>query len=196
MWRLPSGLFAWAASSSQRALGYCRRRRGWRERFVLWRASWGWILLALLLLRRLRITLVAFRASACGCRGLIRIPLDGFGTFSISGAFLIPMFAMKTFAPENFARKLTYCSMVMWTWNWQSRLKDCRSAGVQCRSRKRRRLRVSVLLRSLTTLRAGSDTRDWRRCSGLWIAEGCWLRWGAARCSRSTAASCAGCARF
>src|SRR5712671_1827825 len=140
--------------------------------------------------------LLAFRASACGCLGPIRIPLDGFGTFSISGAFLIRIFGTKTFAREGFARKLTYCSMGMWTWNWQSRLKGCRSAGAQCRSRKQRRLRVSVLPRSLTTLLEGSDTRDWRRCSGLWLAEGCWLRWAAARCWRWMPELCAACARF
>src|SRR6267154_5734327 len=161
MWRLPSGLFARAASSSQRALGYCRRKRGWRERFVLWRASWGWILLALLQLRRFSITLLAFRASACGCRGLIRIPLDGFGTFSISGALLIRTFGTKTFGREGFARKLTYCSMVMWTWNWRSRLKDCRNVGGRCRSRKQRRRRASGLPRSLTTSLEGSDTQGW-----------------------------------
>src|SRR5712671_8157912 len=196
MWRLPSGLFAWAASSSQRALGYCRRRTGWRARFVLWWTSWGWILLAFPQLRRLRITMLAFRASACGCRGLIQIPLDGFGTFSISGAFLIRTFGTKTFGREGFATKLTHCSMVMWIWNWQSRLKGCRSVGVQCRSRKQRGRQASELPRSLTTSLEGSDTQVWRRCNALWIAEGWWVRWVAVQCWRWMAELCAGCGRF
>src|SRR5882762_7464943 len=195
-WRSRSGHFAWVVSSFRLALGFCPRRAVWMARFILWLASWGWISLALVHCRRLRIMLLAFRASACGRRGLIRILLDGSATFSISGAFLIHTFGTKTFGPENFARKLTYCSMVMWTWNWQSRLKDCRNDGGRWRSRKRRRRRVSVRLRSLTISLEGSDTRDWRRCRGLWIAEGCWLRWGAARCWLWTAELCAGCGPF
>src|SRR5882762_2692359 len=195
-WRSRSGHFAWVVSSFRLALGFCPRRTVWMARFILWLASWDWISLALVHCRRLRTMRLAFRALVCGCRGLIQILSDGFGTFWISGALLICMFGTKTFARESFARKLTYCFTGMSISNSRSRLKGCRSGGGRWRSRKRRRLRVSVRLRSLPILLEGLDTRDWRKCSGLWIAEGCWLRWGAARCWLWTAELCAACARF